>query len=97
MKEFEKAIITLAYDNAMLSNMKPVNEWPAFINYEHLDAVLGVLTNEEFDAFIAGEFSEVEELIETHGLHHVNELLDYIFDGDMHCFLFNPLVNYNEF
>jgi hypothetical protein len=97
MKEFEKAIKTLAIINGVFQSMKPANEWPAFINYEYLDAALRVLTDEELHNFVAGDSPEVDELIETHGLHHVNELLDYIFVGDIHCLFFNPLVNYNEF
>lgn len=81
-----KAIELLGMDNNMA--MRPISQWPPFIDYLYLERCLCVLSPGLFEAFIVGEVSEVAEIVDTYGLRLVHEFFNLIFDGVLNEYFF---------
>lgn len=88
---------SLASDNDMsLRSVKRWDEAQAKVTYRfaEIESQAEKLSEEERYSLVCGEFTEVNNLVEQHGLRNLNDFLNDCFDGELHhCFFCLGVVN----
>ena len=82
---YENKMVTarkyMASDNDL--SLRSPDTWPQWIDYQYIHQRLSLLTEDELYIFVAGEETEIANLVSQYNLEDINWLLNQIFDGPL--------------
>ena len=91
MKNIIGLAVLIAMDNGMA--MKPFEEIRLSekdgYNWSELDAQAATLNPLEAEAFCCAEHYEMHQLVKRTGFYKLHDVMNEIFDGDLHDYFFN--------